>query len=310
MGGGTSKVSQSVAGRFEGPGNLRGNPIWFPGRIQGGVIGRVFQWIAGHTWLVPQTGAELSGRQSLHKSRTGAVASIRRWGWVFACEHGGPERTGPTLAPVVLRILSFEATSAKDTLKTPCGGLLSPLTGRMGMLPSPPQPPHRRAARPGCSVGLLPGERIGKTVQLRCGPAAVTGDCVRETHCQESKVNQSPSILREGAERRQIRKPEDLPRCRFPVRVFRGKDAAAADRDGASRHPAGMVSRTTSPLADARFAPDSQVRGISDCSPGEELPDASFISPAAGSLRPDRPVFVRQSFGEFPGWFHSGTLSC
>jgi len=139
MGGGTSKVLQSVAGRFEGPGNLRGNPIWFPGRIQGGVIGRVFQWIAGHTWLVPQTGAELSGRQSLHKSRTGAVASIRRWGWVFACEHGGPERTGPTLAPVVLRILSFEATSAKDTLKTPCGGLLSPLTGRMGMLPSPPQ---------------------------------------------------------------------------------------------------------------------------------------------------------------------------
>lgn len=104
----------------------------------------------------------------------------------------------------------------------------APLTGRVGLLPSCLQSASNGlVARPGCSAGLLPGERIGKTVQLRCGPAAVTGDCLRETHCQENRVIHSSGALRQGAERRWIRKPEDLPRCRFPVRVFRGKDAAA-----------------------------------------------------------------------------------
>jgi hypothetical protein len=49
---------------------------------------------------------------------------------------------------------------------------------------------------------------IGKTVQFRRGPAAVTGDESREMPLPDTE--QSLSVGWEGAVSRMIRKPEDL----------------------------------------------------------------------------------------------------
>ncbi len=60
-------------------------------------------------------------------------------------------------------------------------------------------------------------KRIGKTVRIRRGPAAVTGDESRVSHCVALIIFEMP---REGAVSRTIRKPEDLPRCRRNVSTF------------------------------------------------------------------------------------------
>lgn len=81
-------------------------------------------------------------------------------------------------------------------------------------------------SRLGCPPGLLLGGRIGKTVRIRRGPAAVTGDerCNRPLRTT-IRVNEVSPRPWEGAVSRTIRKPEDLPGCRFDCRSFEDEDA-------------------------------------------------------------------------------------
>ena len=72
---------------------------------------------------------------------------------------------------------------------------------------------------PGLGCRLLSSRRLGKAVQIRCGPAAVTGDERYIIHCGQSARGKGVAI-------RRIRKPEDLPKegQRRSVLPGRGED--------------------------------------------------------------------------------------